>query len=149
MSLYKQDAGLKGNRLMVQRKRKLACERQQKVRGEGPGRSRHYGCCERGARPLQPWRIFLLPESTEEREPELILPSQTHQGTKFSGGQASTRAGQYPSQKLPVGVGPEGQPAGYYWTHAPFSTSGLLNWKNSERTRVYPFRTGEGVHPGF
>ena len=90
-----------------------------------------------------------LAEGAKGGEPKLVSPSQTHQGTKFSGGQASTRAGQYPSQKLPVGVGPEGQPAGYYWTHAPFSTSGLLNWKNSERTRAYPIRMDEGVHPGF
>ena len=46
-------------------------------------------------------------------------------------GKAPTGAGQYPFQKLPVGVGPEGQPAGYYWTHTLFSTLDLLNWKSS------------------
>ena len=58
-------------------------------------------------------------------------PSLIGQGTKFGRGKAPTGAGQYPFQKLPVGVGPEGQPAGYYWTHALFSTLDLLNWKSS------------------
>ena len=35
-------------------------------------------------------------EGTGESEPELVSPSQTYQGTKFSGGKAPTRAGQYP-----------------------------------------------------
>ena len=30
-----------------------------------------------------------------------------------------------------------------------FSTSDLLNWKNSERTRVYPFRMDKGVNQTF
>ena len=32
---------------------------------------------------------------------------------------------------LPLGAGPEGQPPGYYWAHALFSTSDLLNWESS------------------
>ena len=88
-------------------------------------------------------------EGTMESAPELVSPTRTHQRTKFSGGKAPTRAGQYPLQKLPEGVGPEGQPAGYYWARTLFSTSDLLNWKNSERTRAYPIRMDEGVHPGF
>ena len=35
-------------------------------------------------------------EETEESAPELVSPSQTHQGTKLDGGQGPTRAEQYP-----------------------------------------------------
>lgn len=34
-------------------------------------------------------------------------------------------------RSLPVRVGPEGQTAGYYWTHTPISSPDWLNWKNS------------------
>ena len=78
----------------------------------------------------------------------MVSSSQIYQRTKFGWGQAPTRAGQQPLWRLPVGVGPEGQPTGYYWAHSPVSTSDLLKWRNSERTRVYPFRM-DGVHPGF
>ena len=37
----------------------------------------------------------------------------------------------YPLRRLPVGAGPEGQPAGYYWARTPFSASDLLNWESS------------------
>ena len=30
-----------------------------------------------------------------------------------------------------MGVGPEGQPARYYWAHTLFSTLDLLNWRSS------------------
>ena len=59
----------------------------------------------------QPQGVYLA-EGTGERAPELALPSGTSQGTKIGGEQAPTRPGQYPVQRLPVGVGPEGQPAG-------------------------------------
>ena len=40
--------------------------------------------------------------------------------------------GSFPLRQYPTGgVNQEGQPAGYYWAHTPFSTSDLLNWKNS------------------
>ena len=86
--------------------------------------------------PMAPPALGDLPpysaEGTGESEPELVLPSQICQGTKFGGGRAPTGAGQYPLLRLPVGgVGPEGQPAGYYWAHTLLSTSDLLNWKSS------------------
>ena len=59
-------------------------------------------------------------EGTRESAPELVSPTRTHLRTKFSGGKAPTRAGKYPLQKLPEGVGPEGQPAGYCWAHILF-----------------------------
>ena len=66
-----------------------------------------------------------------EGEPELISLSQTCQGTEFSGGKAPARSRPYPLWRLPVGVGPENQPTGYYWAHIPFSTLNRFNWKNS------------------
>ena len=64
-----------------------------------------------------------------ESVPKLASPSLIGQGTKFGGGKAPTGAGQYPFRRLSVGVGPEGQPAGYYWAHTLFSTLDLLNGK--------------------
>lgn len=64
-------------------------------------------------------------------EPKQVSPSLTCQGTTFGGGPAPTQAGQYPLQRLPMRVGPEGQTAGYYCTHPPISSSDWLNRKNS------------------
>lgn len=50
-------------------------------------------------------------EGTEVSEPELVSLPQTCQETKFDGGQAPTRAGQYSLQRPAVAVG---QPTGYY-----------------------------------
>ena len=75
-----------------------------------------------------------LAEGTGESVPEVVSLSQTHLGTKFGGGKAPTRAGQYPLQKLPVGVGPEGHPVGYYLVHSPCSTSDLLNLETLKGT---------------
>ena len=69
-----------------------------------------------------------LAKGTGESAPELVLPSLTHQETKFGGGKTPTRAGQYTLQRFPVGIGPVGQPAGYYWAPTLFSTLDLLNW---------------------
>ena len=83
-------------------------------------------------------------EGPEESEPELISLSQTCQGTKFSREKAPTRAGQHTLQKgTPSESRARGPAHWILWAHAPFSTSDLLNQKNSERTRVYPFRMDE------
>ena len=78
----------------------------------------------------QPQGIY-LDEGNGESVPELASPSRIGQGTKFGGGKAPTWAGPYPFWRFPVGVRPEGQPAGYYWAHTQFSTLDLLNWKSS------------------
>ena len=46
----------------------FAWERKQKLRGEGPGRSRYYGCCEHGQgshSPSSPGKISLLTQLRE------------------------------------------------------------------------------------
>ena len=68
-------------------------------------------------------------EGAVGNEPEFISPSQTRQGTKLGGGQAPITVGQYTLPRLPVGVGSEGQPAGYYWAHTPFSISDYISVK--------------------
>ena len=60
-----------------------------------------------------------------------VSPSKTHQGTQFDQGASISGTKQFPLRQYPIaGVNLEGQPAGCYWAHTPFSTSDLLNWKN-------------------
>lgn len=59
-----------------------------------------------------------------------VSPSRTRQGAPFGQGSSGMGAGQFPLRQLPVGTNGQGQPATYYWTYTPFSTSDLLNWKN-------------------
>ena len=49
-----------------------------------------------------------------------------------------------PFAKMSSGTRARGPTHWILWVHASFSTSALLTWKNSERTRVYPFRMDEG-----
>ena len=62
---------------------------------------------------------------------EYLSPPRTCQGTLYNQRTSKGVASQYPLRQYPIGgVNEEGQPAGYYWAHTPFSTSDLLNWKN-------------------
>ena len=62
---------------------------------------------------------------------EYLSPPRTRQGTLYNQRTSNGVASQYPLRQYPIGgVNEEGQPAGYYWAHSPFSTLDLLNWKN-------------------
>ena len=150
MRLHNKDAGLKGNRLTVQRKGNLPVK-DSRSSEEGAQKDLDIMAAVSVVRvPTAPTALGDVPPSSAEgpgeSEPELVSLSGTRQETKLGGGKAPTGAGQYPLRKLPGGVGPEGQTAVYYWAHTPFSRSDLLNQKNSERTRVGPFRMDKGVH---
>lgn len=70
----------------------------------------------------------------------MVSPSKTGQGTQFGQGASLSRERQFPLRQLPTG-----RPAtGYYWAHTPFSTSILLNWKNSNLSnRENPQKIGD------
>ena len=76
-------------------------------------------------------------ETTEPTAPPLydegcVSPSKTHQSTQFGQGASVSGARQFPLRQYPVdGVYEQSQPASYDWAHTPFSTSDLLNYKNS------------------
>ena len=62
----------------------------------------------------------------------MVSPLKIHQGTQFGQGATLSRAGQFPLRQYPIGgINQEAQSAGYYCASTPFSTSELLNWKNS------------------
>jgi hypothetical protein len=62
---------------------------------------------------------------------EMVSPFKTYQGTQFGQDIHLGRAGQFPLRQYPArGLNAQGQPMGLLLTHALFSTSDLLNWKN-------------------
>ena len=99
LSLHNQDRGLKANRSMVQRKGNLSVKdgRNSERAQEDPD---IIAAVSMVGVPTAPPALGDLPpylaEGTGESEPELVLPSQICQGTKFGGGRAPTGAGQYP-----------------------------------------------------
>ena len=125
-SLHNKDAGLKGNKLMVQRKGNLPVKDGRSSEGRAPEDLDIMAAVSMVGVPTAPSALGDLPPSSAEgpgeSAPEWVSQSGTRQETKLGEGQAPTGAGQYPLRKLPVGVGPEGQPAGYYWALASFPT---------------------------
>ena len=116
-SLHDTDAGLKENRLMVQRKENLHVKNRSSEKRD----QKDLDVMTAVSMVRVPTALLdpgdlppYLAKGTGESAPELVSPSQTRQGTKFGGGKAPTRAGQYPLWRLAVGVEPEGQPARYY-----------------------------------
>ena len=98
MSLHNQDAGLKGNRLMVQRKGNLSVKDSRSSQEKAQEDLDIMAAVSMVRVPMAPPALDLPPysaEGTGQSEPELLLPSGTCQGTKFSGRKAPTsRAGQ-------------------------------------------------------
>ena len=129
----------------------FAWERKQKLRGEGPGRSRYYGCCEHD-------QGFHGPSSrggstTRLRELGKVRLNWFHH-LKPIREPNSMKDKPLPGRAIPFvmtssGSGARGPAPWILLGTYSVSTSDLLNWKNSERTRVYPFRVDEGVHSGF
>ena len=80
---------------MVQRKGTLPVA-DSRSSGQGPGRSGLLRAWSGVPLSLQPWGDLppYLADGARGGEPELVSLSQTCQGTKFSAGQAPTRAGQ-------------------------------------------------------
>ena len=60
----------------------------------------------------------------------MVFPLKTQQGIQFGQGPPDVGAGQFMLHQLHVGVNRQGQLTAYYWTHSPFSTLDLLNWKS-------------------
>ena len=100
MSLHDKDAELKGHKLMVQRKGKLPVKDSRSSEERAQEDLDVMAAASMVRVPMAPPALGDLPpysaEGPGESEPELVLPSQICQGTKFGGGRAPTGAGQYP-----------------------------------------------------
>ena len=101
ITLYKKDAGLKGNRLMVQRKGNLPVAETRSSQEDQDVTA----AASMVRVPTTPPILGRLPlysaEGVGGGEPELVSLPRTCLGTKFSGGQTPLRAGQYPLEDFP------------------------------------------------
>ena len=101
MTLYNEDAdaGLKGNRLMAQRKGNLPAADSISSKERDQEDQDVMAAVSMFQVPTAPPTLGYPPPYPTERaeggEPELVSPSQVHQGTKFGRRQAPTGTGQY------------------------------------------------------